>query len=362
MPLQMNRRLKVGVVGLGRMGRRHAHNILHSVPNASLIRACSPAPADLEWAKEALQPYDVKMVTSFGEMLETSGLEAVIIASSTFLHASQSKAALEKGIHVLCEKPLSKSIEEMEEVLAFAQTKKASLMVAFVRRFDDNYREARAQLDRQEIGRPVVIRSQHCEKLDTSEPYKQYLADSGGIFVDSIIHDIDLALFFLGEESKPKSVSAVGAAACHTQLTAMGDADNAVGICEFWDGKIAFFYNPRMTNYGYDNATEIFGTGGRLAINLNPRPNAIEMTDEGGYVKIPSHSGWYQRYAAAFVNEAQAWVDAVLAGGEMPVPLKSSLAALKIAAALQESLRSGERIKFDQSGERIVEKWNKASL
>ncbi|RMZ11834.1 hypothetical protein D0862_02821 [Hortaea werneckii] len=356
----MSHRLKVGVVGLGRMGRRHAHNILHSVPNASLVCACSPAPADLEWAHEALEPYDVKVVTSFGEMIETPGLEAVIIASSTFLHATQSKQALDKGIHVLCEKPLTKSIEEMEEVLAFAQTKKATLMVAFVRRFDDNYREARAQLDRHEIGRPIVIRSQQCERLDTSEPYRQYLADSGGIFVDSIIHDIDLALFLFGEDSKPKSVSAVGAAACHTQLTAIGDADNAVGMCEFWDGRIAFFYNSRTTNYGYDNATEIFGTGGRIAINLNPRPNAIETSDKGGYVKIPSHSEWYQRYAPAFVNEAQAWVDAVLAGGEMPVPLKGSLAALKIAAALQESLRSGERIQFDRSGQRLL--GNKASL
>ncbi|KAI6828051.1 NAD-binding Rossmann fold oxidoreductase family protein [Hortaea werneckii] len=357
----LSRRLKVGVVGLGRMGRAHAYNIVHSVPNATLVCACSPAPADLEWAQEALEPYDVKVVTSFEEMIEFPGLEAVIIASSTFLHAAQSIKALAKGIHVLCEKPVSKSIQEMEEVLAFAEAQpKATLMVAFVRRFDDNYREARAQLDRREIGRPIVIRSQQCERLDTSEPYKQYLADSGGIFVDSIIHDIDLALFLFGEDSKPKSVSAVGAAACHPQLTGIGDADNAVGICEFWHGKIAFFYNSRTTNYGYDNATEIFGTGGRLAINLNPRPNAIETIDAGGYVKIPAHSGWYQRYAPAFVNEAQAWVDAVLAGGEMPVPLRSSLTALKIAAALQESLRSGESIKFDQSGQ--IENPTKASL
>lgn len=113
MPSPLSRRLKVGVVGLGRMGRAHAYNIVHSVPNATLVCACSPAPADLEWAQEALEPYDVKVVTSFEEMIEFPGLEAVIIASSTFLHAAQSIKALAKGIHVLCEKPVSKSIQEV---------------------------------------------------------------------------------------------------------------------------------------------------------------------------------------------------------------------------------------------------------
>jgi myo-inositol 2-dehydrogenase/D-chiro-inositol 1-dehydrogenase len=113
---------------------------------------------------------------------------------------------------------------------------KADLMVGFVRRFDDNYLEAYKKIKENAIGRPVVIRSQGCDPLDMSPFYKQYLKDSGGIFIDTIIHDIDLSLFLFGEDSVPKSVSAIGVAACHTQLEAEGDADNAVGICEYWDG------------------------------------------------------------------------------------------------------------------------------
>lgn len=227
------------------------------------------------------------------------------------------------------------------------------LMVGFVRRFDDNYRQALDQINQNAIGRPIVIRSQGCETLDESPFYKQYLKDSGGIFVDSIIHDIDLSLLFFGEDSKPKSVTAVGVAAIHHEIEAYGDADNGVGICEFWDGKIAFFYNSRITAHGYDNATEIFGTSGKLSVNLIPRRNAIELCDRDGVVKTFAHPGWYDRYAPAFVNEAVMWVDALLDEKPMPVPLRSSLVSLRIATALQESLRTGQKIFFNREGEQI---------
>lgn len=228
-------------------------------------------------------------------------------------------------------------------------------MVGFVRRFDDNYQDALAQIKQDAIGRPIVIRSQGCEPLDESPFFKQYLKDSGGIFVDSIIHDIDLALFFLGEDSRPKSVSAVGVAAIHKEIGAHGDGDNAVGICEFWDGKIAFFYNSRTTAHGYDNATEIFGTAGKLSVNLIPRRNAVELSDKDGYVKTFPHPGWYDRYASAFVTEVTRWTDALLDAQPLPVPLRASLVSLRVAKALQESLRTGQKIFFDRNGVQLAQ-------
>lgn len=108
---------------------------------------------------------------------------------------------------------------------------------------------------------------------------------SGGIFVDFIIHDIDLSLKFLGDDSQPKSVSAVGVSVVHTGLEEVGDADNAVGICEFWTGKIAYYYNSRITTYGFDNQTEIFGTTGKISVNLQPRRSAVEVLDGDKQIK-----------------------------------------------------------------------------
>ncbi|KAK3630901.1 hypothetical protein LTR56_017174 [Elasticomyces elasticus] len=346
-------RLNVGVVGLGRMGRRHAVNILNQTPRATLLCACSPAEQDLVWAREHLVPFGVRVVPSFEEMIETPGLDAVIIASATHLHISQTTEALDKGLHVLCEKPICKTLEELENLIMKTKAKQSpSVMVGFVRRFDRDYQDAYDRVRRGTIGAPVVIRSQGCDPLDTSPFYKQYLADSGGVFIDTVIHDIDLSLWLFGGDCKPKSVSAVGVAACHPQLAEAGDADNAVGICEYWDGKIAFFYNSRTAAHGYDNATEIFGTAGKLSINLTPRLNAVEVCDADGYVKTPAHPGWYERYASAFVTEANQWVDAVLDNQPVPVPLASALASLKIATALQESLRTSQKIFFDANGNR----------
>ncbi|KAJ3542436.1 hypothetical protein NM208_g4096 [Fusarium decemcellulare] len=347
------KRLQVGVVGIGRMGRHHALNIMNRIPRATLLCACSPAEADLAWAQEHLIPHGVQVVATFDEMIQIPGLEAIIIASATHLHAEQTTVALEKGIHVLCEKPVCKTLEELEElVVKVEKNPKAQLMVGFVRRFDGNYQEAHEKIQIDAIGRPVVIRSQGCEALDTSPFYKQYLRDSGGVFIDSVIHDIDLSLYLFGENSKPKSVTAAGVAAIHTELEEYGDADNTVGICEYWDGKIAYFYNSRTTAHGYDNATEIFGTAGKLSINLVPRRNAVELCDKDGFVKTEAHPGWYDRYASAFVTEATQWVNAVLDNKPMPVPLRSSLASLKIAVGLQESLRTGQKIFFDKNGVR----------
>jgi myo-inositol 2-dehydrogenase/D-chiro-inositol 1-dehydrogenase len=106
-------KLRVGVVGLGRMGKRHAMNLLRKVHRAQLVCACSPMEADLTWASEALVPYGVSVVPTFEEMVTTPGLDAVVIASATPFHASQTRACLDLGIHVLCEKPVTKDMLEV---------------------------------------------------------------------------------------------------------------------------------------------------------------------------------------------------------------------------------------------------------
>ncbi|KAH6995675.1 NAD-binding Rossmann fold oxidoreductase family protein [Ilyonectria sp. MPI-CAGE-AT-0026] len=352
--ISQQKTLNVGVVGIGRMGQRHAINIQRLVPRANLLCACSPAEVDLVWAREHLIPHGVEVFSSFEEMIETPGLEAVIVASSTELHMQHTLAALDRGIHVLCEKPVCRSISELnalcERVDANPKTK---VMVAFCRRFDESYQDAYEKVQAGVIGKPFIFRSHGCEKLDDSPFFRQYLRNSGGIYFDSAIHDIDLSLMFLGENSTPKSVSATGTTSFFTQLAEAGDADNAVGVCEFWDGKIAHFYHSRTFAHGYDNATEIIGTSGKLSINMTPRRNRVEICDSAGVKTEPTPS-WYDRYISAFVIEANAWVEAILDEKPMPIPLRSVVTSLVIAKALQESLKTGQRIEFTREGQRKV--------
>ena len=118
-PQQHQRILNVGVVGIGRMGQRHATNVLRLVPRARLVCACSPADSDIEWAEEHLVPSGVAVFRTFEEMIDFPGLEAVVIASATALHYNHTLESLKRGIHVLCEKPVAPSVDEVSVLPRF---------------------------------------------------------------------------------------------------------------------------------------------------------------------------------------------------------------------------------------------------
>lgn len=104
-------KLKIGCAGLGRMGKRHALHFLNRTPRAELVAASSPDDAELQWAKQHLEPFGVRLYSNYEEMLKQEGLQAVVIASVTTVHAEQAIKAMEANKHVLCEKPLSTSVE-----------------------------------------------------------------------------------------------------------------------------------------------------------------------------------------------------------------------------------------------------------
>ena len=104
-------KLKIAAAGLGRMGKRHAINFLNRVPRAELVAAFSPDPVELQWAKLHLEPYGVTLYDDYDKMIQQAGLQAVVIGTATSVHAEEAIKAMEKNLHVLCEKPLSTNIE-----------------------------------------------------------------------------------------------------------------------------------------------------------------------------------------------------------------------------------------------------------
>jgi myo-inositol 2-dehydrogenase/D-chiro-inositol 1-dehydrogenase len=254
-------------------------------------------------------------------------------------------------------------------------------MCGFSRRFDASYVNAYNMTLNGDIGRPTILRSQTCDKYVAQPPdslvqeYKltynphrydpsgffvAYAEFSGGIFVDCNIHDIDLALWYFSAESKGKtlpvvkSVMAVGVTALEPDLAKHGDVDNGVGVVEFHSGQIAYFYSSRMNAPGQHDMTEIIGTKGKLAVNSNPMTGLLEShISTGIHRDIPQN--YYERFEQAFVEEARQFTDAVLEGKEVPIDLQSSMEAVKIGVALQDSLRNGKKIFFDKQGNRVDE-------
>ncbi|KAJ5368525.1 uncharacterized protein N7496_008285 [Penicillium cataractarum] len=345
-------RMKIGCAGLGRMGKRHALNFLQRTPRAELVAASSPDPAELEWAKTHLEPFGVRLYQNYDDMLKQEGLEAVVVASATAVHAEQAIKAINADKHVLCEKPLSTSAEVSQSVVDAASKKPhLKVMCGFSRRFDKSYRDAYNKMIAGAIGSPSVLRSQTCDKLDPSGFFVAYAEFSGGIFVDCSIHDIDLALWFFGASSKIKSVSAVGITAVEPDLRKHNDRDNAVGLVEFYDGRIAYFYASRMMAAGQEDTTEIIGTKGKVTVNTQPAMNHVNLFDGTG-VRREIPQTYYDRFEYAFVTEANEFTASVLDGTPLPLDLTAAVQAVRIGAALQESMVSGKKIFFDEQGNR----------
>ncbi|KAJ5909317.1 NAD-binding Rossmann fold oxidoreductase family protein [Penicillium tannophilum] len=347
--------LKIAVVGLGRMGKRHVHTLLYRVPKAQVVAVCSTDPSEIKWATEnpEYRDFGIKVYHSYDEMLEQPGLQAVWISTSTDVHSSQSLAAIGKSIHVLCEKPLSTDIAEAQGVVDAASEKPhLKVMAGFSRRFDASYRDAGEMIyQKKAIGNPFMVRSNTCDLLDETGFFVRYAARNGGIFVDCAIHDIDLSLWYLNNPV-PKACWAAGTLQHHPELKALSDVDNAVGIVEFWDGKIAYFYCSRTQAHGHDVCTEITGTDGKLMVNVIPQQNNVVLADKLG-MRHEVQPEYWQRFQDAFALEANEFVESILKDTPVPVKLETGITVMKIGQGLQHALLTGEVVRFNRCGERL---------
>lgn len=165
------------------------------------------------------------------------------------------------------------------------------------------------------------------------------------------VHDIDLTLWYFGSHIVPKSISAYGVVATQPGLKQYNDYDNAVGIVEFWDGRIAYYYASRMMPHGQEDVTEIIGTEGKLTVNLNPQKNLVNYYHAKGITREVPHDYW-GRFEGAFVEESNEFTAACLDNTPVPLDFQNAVKAVQIGAWLQEALVSGKQITFDEQGRR----------
>ncbi|MBB3225982.1 myo-inositol 2-dehydrogenase/D-chiro-inositol 1-dehydrogenase [Luteibacter sp. Sphag1AF] len=337
-----NKTLRIGLAGLGRLGRRYAENLARAVPRAQLVAVVSPVDAEREWAREALG--DARVYDDYAAMLADDGIDAVFLVTPTSLHPAQIEAALDAGKHVFCEKPLSLDVDDCRRVAKHAASSRHRAMVGFVRRFDESYQHAAQHIQAGGIGRPFLVYSQTTDLTDPSGAFVQFAPTSGGIFLDCSVHDIDLARWLLGRPAA-KRVYATGTVAMYPALKPMGDVDNGMAICEFEDGRMAMFYASRTQAHGHDTHTDVTGTAGKVSIGRNPRADRVEISDAAGVrnTVVPS---FYERFAPAFVTQARHFVDAVLDDTPFELTMEDAVEATRIAVAMRESLQTGRAVEL----------------
>jgi len=332
--------LRVGIVGLGRLGRRHATGLARH-PEVRLVSACNPSQAALDWAHTHLGVASLHQ--DFKRFLDDPTLDAVVLASPTTAHEAQFEAALRAGKHVFVEKPLSLDVATCEALSALAKARPAQVtMVGFERRFDPDMVRAHQAIERGELGRPFMVRSQTCDMNDPNGFFVRFSPTSGGIFNDCSVHDIDLARWMLGSPKAVK-VFASGTIVLHPGLAQHQDVDNGMAIIEFEGGARAMLYASRTMPHGHESTLEVIGTEGTVQVGFGAPANAVAFRSAQGlrHEVLPD---FYARFEAAFHNELQAFVAACLGQAALPCSMDDAVEATRIAQALTRSFATGEAV------------------
>jgi myo-inositol 2-dehydrogenase / D-chiro-inositol 1-dehydrogenase len=333
--------LKVGIAGLGRLGRRHASYLARRIPDARLVSACNPSSGALDWAR--LELGVERLHQDFDRFISDPDLDAVVLASPTTEHARQFEAAMRAGKHVFVEKPLSLDVATCEALSAVAQScPRQVAMVGFERRFDPDVVRAHKAIVRGDLGRPFLVRSQTCDMNDPNGFFVRFSPTSGGIFNDCSVHDIDLARWMLGNPKATK-VFASGTIALHPDLARHGDVDNGMAIIEFEGGARAMLYASRTMPHGHETTLEVIGTDGTVQVGYGAQAGAATFRSARG-VHHPVWPEFYARFEQAFCREMDAFVAACQGHGELPSTLADATEATRIAQALTQSFLTGQAV------------------
>jgi myo-inositol 2-dehydrogenase/D-chiro-inositol 1-dehydrogenase len=333
------RPLNIGIAGLGRLGQRHAQTLAFQTRHCKLVSACSPVAAEREWAAATIGA-DVALHSDFDTFVRDPAIDAVVLVTPTSLHAEQAIAALEAGKHVFIEKPLALNIADCERVEAIGKLHPQQVaMVGFVRRFDPSYANAFAAIQRGEVGRPFLVRSQTGDQNDPEGFFVRFAPTSGGIFMDCSVHDIDLARWMLGNPKATRAFAS-GTIALHPGLAACNDVDNGLAIVEFEGGARAVFYATRTLPHGHETTTEVIGTTGTLNIGVGAERDRVQYRSAAGVSHQPLRD-FHERFAEAFTLEMAAFVAACRGEIAPPLSLHDATEATRIGLAITKSLHSG---------------------
>jgi len=330
--------LRIGVIGVGRIGRMHAELLAHQVPGAALgavFDAYGPA------ARGVAADLRVPAAQSVEEIFD-GDLDAVAICSSSDTHVDLLVAAAEAGKAVFCEKPVSLDLVEVDRALGAIDAAGVPFQIGFNRRFDPAHASVREAVVSGAVGEPHLVR---ISSRDPEPPPLEYVKSSGGLFLDMMIHDFDMARFVTGSEVV--EVFARGALRIEPSFAEAGDIDTALATLVHADGCLTAIDNSRRAAYGFDQRVEVFGSEG-MAVSENPRAHTGSVLTADGERRPPNPYFFLERYLPSYVREWQAFVDAVKRGQDPPVSTTDARAPLVIGLAAGRSLREGRPVRIEE--------------
>ncbi|MFK4148825.1 Gfo/Idh/MocA family protein [Streptomyces sp. NPDC004065] len=321
--------LGVAVLGAGHMGADHIRRLERVVSGARVAAVADP---DTERAKAAVGGLaDVPVHDDPVAALEAPGVEAVLIASPGPAHEEALLAAFERGLPVLCEKPMVPDpAGALRVVEAEARLGRRLAQIGFMRRYDGEYLRLKSLLDSGRLGRPLML---HCVHRNVSSPphfTSAMLVDS------SVSHEIDAARWLLGQEL--------------TAVTVLRPAPSSGAPAGLQDPQFVLFETERGAlvdvevfvncGFGYQVRCEAVGEAG--SARIGEEHGVVVTTADGAGAQVPRD--YLVRFAAAYDREVQAWVDATRRGRVTGPGVWDGYAAAVVAEAGVRSLENGGRV------------------
>jgi scyllo-inositol 2-dehydrogenase (NAD+) len=326
------KKLGVGVLGVGEMGRRHAENLRRLVPSAQLV-----AVADVAEDRARQTAKDLEIENAFGSlegMLDCKGIDAVVIATPDKFHPQAVKQAAAAGKHILCEKPLALNLAGAQDSLAAVAKYGVYFQVGFMRRYDAAYASAMKRIEAGEIGTPVIFKSLGRDK--DGPPLSYYHANINGmLFYTNTIHDFDLARWMMRDEVA--EVHAHTTSTIRPEVEQYGDVVASVVNLKFSKGAIGNIESYAQAAYGYDVRTEVVGSKGSILVGSLHRTPMTMLTFQGSNRPVADY--FLSAFADAYLAEIRDFVDSILNGRPPRVTGEDGLRALEIAVAAENAHR-----------------------
>ncbi|MEU3414153.1 Gfo/Idh/MocA family oxidoreductase [Streptomyces sp. NPDC006658] len=321
--------MRIGILGLGRIGSFHAETLRGLDTVESLVVTDPFAGA----AERAAERFGAEVASS-PEALLASGVDGIVVAAATDAHPALIRAGVAAGVPVFCEKPVARTMSDGVEVLAAVRDAGVPVQIGYHRRFDAGFAAARAAVRAGELGALHTVRS---TTLDPAPPPAAYIAASGGIFRDCAVHDFDSIRWVTGREVA--EVYAVGGNRGADHIRAVGDADTTGALLTLDDGTVAVVSNSRHNGRGYDVRMELHGFADSLAVGLDDRLPLRSAEPGAQFPPGTPHAFFMDRFAAAYRAELAAFTEVVAGTRPSPCTLEDALEAGWIAEACTLSLR-----------------------
>jgi len=339
------RKLGVGVVGVGEMGKCHAENLRRRVPEARLIAI---ADASEDRARQVAAELEVeRSYGSLEALLENKDVEAVLIATPDKFHAQAIEIAARAGKDILCEKPLALNLADAHAALAAVAKAGRRLQIGFMRRYDPAYAAAMKRIEAGEIGTPVIFKSVGRDK--DQPPLAAYQSNLNGmVFYNNTIHDFDLARWLMRDEVV--NVHAFTTTAIRPEIAKYGDVVAAVVNLQYQQGAIGNVESYVQAVYAYDVRTEIVGSKGSIFVGSLEQIPAVFLSARGGEQILADH--FLTRFADAYLEEVRDFVQTILSDRAPRVSGEDGRRALAIAVAAENSQQQSKpvAVKLEASG------------